>query len=172
MAMIACEECGQEVSSAARSCPNCGCPTLFKKKRPTGVILLAVLCFLQAASWSLIGGLGLPDMVSDSDLAGAGFLAWLLTACLFVGPWIILGIGLLRLRRWARLLLMIGPGVVSVSLIFLVGFLNSLTDEAALPPVIAAFLGIVVFAWILLLWYFSKRNVKEAFGLSAAPSES
>lgn len=27
MALVKCRECGQEISSTANSCPNCGCPT-------------------------------------------------------------------------------------------------------------------------------------------------
>lgn len=36
MALINCPECGKEISSKAKSCPNCGCPIEFTN--PTGEV--------------------------------------------------------------------------------------------------------------------------------------
>lgn len=57
MAMITCRECGEEISSKAKKCPKCGCPT-----KPSGAkkkvifILLGVLVLVIAAGtfeWGL-----------------------------------------------------------------------------------------------------------------------
>ena len=38
MSLIKCSECGKEVSSKAKSCPNCGCP-IYEEKEESKVII-------------------------------------------------------------------------------------------------------------------------------------
>lgn len=51
MAMIKCEECGQEISSMAESCPHCGCKTSYASRKSKGkdYTIAMVVCFAVGA---------------------------------------------------------------------------------------------------------------------------
>ena len=48
--MINCKECGAEISSLAKYCPRCGCPTKTKSKLATASLVLGII--------SMVYGLG------------------------------------------------------------------------------------------------------------------
>ena len=48
--MIICKECGAEISSLAKYCPRCGCPTKTKSKLATASLELGII--------SMVYGLG------------------------------------------------------------------------------------------------------------------
>lgn len=48
--MIICKECGAEISSLAKCCPRCGCPTKTKSKSATASLVLGII--------SMVYGLG------------------------------------------------------------------------------------------------------------------
>jgi hypothetical protein len=125
-------------------------------RRPLGVTLVAIYCFLVA-----IFGLTLPLAGlygSHGVLPGASFVSLPFTSSFFLWPgrmggmsWIVLiwsvltGFGLLRLRRWAR-----------ISAIIL-----------AIPSLATFPVGTVVS--ILILVYLLKRDVARIFELGEGP---
>ena len=48
--LINCKECGAEISSLAKYCPRCGCPTKTKSKSATASLVLGII--------SMVYGLG------------------------------------------------------------------------------------------------------------------
>lgn len=135
--------------------------------RPTGVTIIAVLSFLGAfflaiiAVGFLVGGALIATLgVSlPSSLVGIGAAV---AACFFFAVAVVdvfNGIGLLKLRNWARILtiVLVGLGLLSATL----GVLNGLFHFRILlllrETCIAA-----IDLWILL--YLFKPHVKQAFG--------
>ena len=55
MALIKCTECGHEISSSAKCCPNCGCKTVFQKRNEQQWTEWGIYAF--AGAISLIGAL-------------------------------------------------------------------------------------------------------------------
>ena len=50
MALVKCEECGKEISTKAKKCPNCGAPQKKKKKYGCGTLILVAFLALIIAS--------------------------------------------------------------------------------------------------------------------------
>jgi uncharacterized membrane protein (DUF2068 family) len=139
--------------------------------RPTGVTVLAILNFLGAASMVICGlllmlGLGLAGMGAGSAgekggmalLLGLGAVAGVVFL-VFAAVAIVVGIGLWRLRNWARILTII---LAAISLLpLLPGLMGSMLTleifSLIFQLVFAAFYG-----WII--WYMLQPHVKRAFG--------
>lgn len=137
--------------------------------RPTGVTLIAVLYFI-GGGFCVIGGLGLmlgggllASMMNSQGGQGAGIFAALGAAAgiaLLIGAalCIVIGIGLIKMQNWARIIAMVFAGL---GLLF--GALALFT----------AFAHFVVFAlfWVvvrlaingLILWYLLQPQVAAAF---------
>lgn len=155
-------------------------------KRPIGVTFLAVLHWLDAVTFLLFGVMlmlvarlaadlqasnielpGVPPQMAETvfrlaepGIAGAILVALGFLAVLFV----VIGVGLWKLRNWARVTALVLMGLRVVLLVagtllwlLLLGF-----DPLSLG---LNLLFILVYAWIL--WYLLQPHVKRAFG--AAP---
>jgi hypothetical protein len=141
--------------------------------RPTGVTVIAVLFFLGAA-FCLLGGIVM--------IAGGGFMATLINqqggqgssgaAGLFAGLGVVmgvvfligaaieilLGIGLIKLKGWARMATIILTAAFAV--LYLFGLLSSLAHFVLLNFVVTlAILAIQC----LIIWYLLTPEVKAAF---------
>jgi uncharacterized membrane protein YvbJ len=64
MALIKCKECGHDVSTTAKTCPNCGAPTAKARQTDTStsvariiLMVLAVISIIPAILFA--GGIGL-----------------------------------------------------------------------------------------------------------------
>jgi len=139
--------------------------------RPTGVTVLAILNFLGAACMVIFGllfmlGLGLAGMGAGSSgeggamalLLGLGAVAGVIFL-VFAAVAIVVGIGLWRLRNWARILTIV---LAAISLLpLLPGLLMSMLSIEIFTMMFqlafAAFYG-----WII--WYMLQPHVKRAFG--------
>jgi hypothetical protein len=142
-------------------------------ERPTGVTILAVLEFLGAGLFALIGllllvGFGLlggaAGQAGESGgmafLMGLGAVAGVLFLVLALIP-LVVGIGLWKLKNWARILVIVFS---------ILGVLSNLAG-AVVPlmvgePVsaVSSIIGLGVNG--LILWYMFQPHVKEAFGAS------
>jgi uncharacterized membrane protein (DUF2068 family) len=146
-----------------------------RMNRPTGVSVIAVLCFIGAV-FCLIGGIGL--------IAGGGFLATMLSQqaesagaasilaglgtvvgvliLVFGAVYVLVGWGLWMLKEWAR--------IVSI-------VLSAIAAVFQLPGLLTALLHFRIgsFIWIALwtgvyaaiIWYLLKPAVKAVFQRSA-----
>lgn len=143
--------------------------------RPTGVTILAVLSFL-GAGLMLLGAAGLFLLGSSAGIAamagrGGGMGGPLMAmgafagiACLILAVlYLVNGIGLLKLRGWARLLTIL---LVALGIIF-----GVLGIVRAMAPMM---IGLIVWDLVLIaidVWiviYLFKPHVKAAFGEPAA----
>jgi len=140
-------------------------------ERPTGVTILAVLEFLGAGLFILIGllflvGFGLLGGAAGQAgegggmavLMGLGAVAGVVFLVLALIP-LAVGIGLWKLRNWARILVIVFS---------ILGVLSNLAG-AAIPlmtgdPVsaVSSVIGLGVNG--LILWYMFQPHVKQAFG--------
>ena len=136
-------------------------------QRPTGVTIVAVLNFLAAAALAIFSVpffAGHSIMTRDAETArsarvlvgmeafvGAGLLVLAVLSA-------VIGIGLLKLRNWARILALIW---------FLLGLLTSVAGVFAsvaplrLLPLLREFLVVAIDVWIL--WYLLRPQVRQAF---------
>ena len=146
--------------------------------RPTGVTILAILNFLGAGLYILIGlgfmlGMGIIGaMVGQSGqegagggmamLAGLGAIAGIVFIVLSLIP-LAIGIGLWKLKNWARQvtivlmllrLLLLAPGL-------LISLLRSDLVGLGLQLLFAG-----VYGWIL--WYLYQPHLKQLFTTAAA----
>ena len=60
MALIKCKECGKDVSSEAKQCPNCGAP--IKKSRGCGIVFISFLCIV-------LGGMAISILLDGTPKA-------------------------------------------------------------------------------------------------------
>jgi hypothetical protein len=137
--------------------------------RPTGVTVIAVLCFIGACFLTLLaclflvgGGLAAKFMPPDAHIpagimaavGAVGAVIFLILAALYVT----VGLGLLKLKEWARIIAIVLAGL---SLLFgLFGLLH-------FHPF--ALVRLAIAGWIL--WYLLQPHVVAAFrGLSAPPA--
>lgn len=135
-------------------------------KRPTGVTVLAVLSFLSAA-FLVVAALSIAA-VSKGGLGTAatstsGIMAWLGPAAetivlVFAVIYIAIGIGLLRLMNWARLLLMILLVLGAIAAV--VGIISSFSPLRA-TPLVGQIIGLAFN--MLILMYLLDPQVKQAF---------
>lgn len=141
--------------------------------RPTGVTVIAILCFLGAA-FCILGGLGLilgggfiATMIHQQGGQGSGPAAGMLAGLgavmgfgFLVGAAIdiVLGIGLWKLKGWARITTIVLTGIGAAFQVL--GLLMSLSHFA-----VGNFLFTVIILAIqaLIIWYLLKPEVKAAF---------
>jgi len=137
--------------------------------RPTGVTVIAVLSFLGACmsvvlafgflfGGALVATLGMSvpaSIVGVAAIIGAGvcFVTTSLAVCN--------GIGLLKLRNWARILTIVLAGLGLCSAVF--GILMALLHFRIFVTLREAIVAALYF-WILT--YLLKPHVKQAFGAS------
>jgi hypothetical protein len=141
--------------------------------RPVGVTILAILNLIGAA-FCIIGGLlmiagggFLATMVSQQNQAGsagaAGFFAGLgafmgIFIIIIGGVGLLVGIGLLKLKEWARIISIVFAGLgAGLQLLGLVGSLSHFNIGAVIWTLF--WLAIDV----LIIWYLVKPEVKAAF---------
>jgi len=140
-------------------------------ERPTGVTVLAVLNFLGAGGCALAGlafmvGLGIGGAaVASTKGAGAGALlaglgavgGVVLLVCAAIG--VVIGIGLWKLRGWARTV------TIVLSIIALVMAVPSFFFSILSFRVVQLFfLFIRAGISALIVWYMFRPHVKQAFG--------
>ncbi|HJY85836.1 MAG TPA: hypothetical protein VKE24_03275 [Candidatus Acidoferrales bacterium] len=142
-------------------------------KRPAGVTILGILCIVFAAftGWSSLfffrGGPALAQMAGPArglDPAMLARIAPVLGGIVFIFAmlYVAVGVGLLKLHNWARILAMVL--LVLGLLSSLAGIANSL---ARMHPLLLVREVAVVVLDLLILWYLLRPHVREAFGASA-----
>ncbi len=142
-------------------------------ERPVGVTILAVLEFISAGFFILLGllllvGGGVLGALGGGGeasgymaaVAAMGAVAGVVVLILSVIP-LAIGIGLWKLRNWARIVAIVfsGLGVLS-NLLGVIGGVTAGEMFSLSSSVIG--LGIN----ILVLWYMFQPHVKQAFGAS------
>ncbi|EAR7150476.1 zinc ribbon domain-containing protein [Salmonella enterica] len=53
MALVKCKECGKPISTEAKQCPHCGCPTGKRDTYPTWAWVVAIFFSVAIASWRM-----------------------------------------------------------------------------------------------------------------------
>jgi len=143
--------------------------------RPTGVTILAVLSFLGAAL-CLLGAAGMFLLGSSAGIAAmagrggnmggplAAMGAFAGIACLILAAlYLVNGIGLLKLRGWARLLTIL---LVLLGIIFgVLGIVRAMAPMM-IGLIVWDLILIAIDVWILM--YMFKPHVKAAFGAPTA----
>ena len=143
--------------------------------RPTGVTILAVLSFLFAGLY-LLAAAGMFLMGSSAGLAAmagrggsmggplAAMGAFAGIACLILAALCLVnGIGLLKLRGWARLLTIL---LTLLGIVFEVMGIVRAMAPMMMVLIVWDLILIAIDAWILM--YLFKPHVKAAFGAPAA----
>ena len=142
--------------------------------RPTGVTVLAVLNFLGAGLYALLAvlffligaGGAASGMMSEMGGGAAAFLLGLGAAVgvillIFAAIGLAIGIGIWKLRNWARIVTIV---LVGLSLLLgVIGLLGSLISFE-LGSLIFQAIFVALYAWII--WYLFQPHVKDAFGVS------
>jgi Zn-dependent protease len=168
---------------APRPCFMPDGPTLRFVKRPVGVMATAICTFL--GSLAMIGFFVLTSAMlftsrpKTASPSGATFGLAILPAMFGVlGAWgIITGIGLLRLRTWARISILVFSGLLAFTGLAA----GALMLLAPLPPKLPHNYATVHTLWTLVyaafgllgtvwLYYFNRRATREAFGRTASGS--
>lgn len=143
--------------------------------RPTGVTILAVLSFLAAGLY-LLAAAGMFLMGSSAGIAAmagrggnmggplAAMGAFAGIACLILAALCLVnGIGLLKLRAWARLLTIV---LTLLGIVFEVMGIVRAMAPMMMALIVWDLILIAIDAWILM--YLFKPHVKAAFGAPAA----
>jgi hypothetical protein len=130
-------------------------------RRPVGVTILAVLSFLTALGM-LFFFLALKDPDAQAKAAeareklplvmGLGVAAPVILL-VFAGVYVAMGVGLLKLRNWARILTIILTALDLLDMAFRVLKSGAILDFVIYIAVNA-----------LILWYMFRSGVKQAFG--------
>lgn len=141
-------------------------------QRPTGVTILAILAFIGAgilalvALFSLLGGALVSSLASSrvGIVAGVGAAVVAVFLLIFAAIDLVVGIGLWKLKNWARVVT-----IILVGLGLLGSVLSIVSPFAHLHVFFFVFLVrrlilAAIYAWIL--WYLFQPNVKQAFGAS------
>jgi hypothetical protein len=142
-------------------------------ERPSGVTIIAVL-MLIAAGFLALGSLvfffvGVMDMTGadaaepiSTAIAAMGVSGGLFFLIL-AGAYVLLAIGVLELRNWARLgcMVSIGLGVALAVMSFILW-----VGHPVAPRMVCQFVVIALDVWIL--WYLVRPHVKQAFGTAIA----
>ena len=132
--------------------------------RPAGITAVAV-AFLLAAGYLLVVGLtmlaspGLVSMAAGAELLGGLELAGPYMFLLVAGVVEAVGLGLLRLHRWARWLAIL---LALVGLVFLLPSVSSALIDFRFGRLVWGGLGVMVRTMIV--WYLFQEPVKGAFG--------
>lgn len=141
--------------------------------KPAGVIVIAILYFIVAAG-CLLGGLlfiagggFMATMMSQSGQASASPLAGMMAGLGAIAGIIFLafgvidllvGIGLLKLKNWARIVAIVFSAIgAAFQILGILGSISHFNVAAMVFPVI--FLAI----YALIIWYLLKPEVKAAF---------
>ncbi len=120
-------------------------------ERPTGVTILAILNFLWAGLHALLAVL---FFFIGAEDAAVGVVALILAA---IG--LAIGIGLWKLRNWARIVTIVLVGLsLPLSVLLLLGLLIGFE----LGSLIFQAIFVALYAWII--WYLFQPHVKDAFG--------
>lgn len=142
-------------------------------ERPTGVTILAVLCFLGAVCALLAGlmffvGGSLLSGMAHSAGPGSALLAMggavIGVICLFFAVlYFAVGLGLIKLQNWARVTAII---LAAIGIIFgLFGLLGQ-AMHLMIFSLIFQLIFLAIYVWILI--YLLKPHVKQAFGSASA----
>ena len=141
--------------------------------RPTGVTVIAVLCFLGTALCALfglltiVGGGFVATLINQQGAQGSAGVAGIMAglgAALGVFMLIIaavngvIGFGLWKLKEWARIVTIILCGISA--LFQVLGLLGSM---AHFNPIAFAWSGFWLGIDALIIWYLLKPEVKAAF---------
>ncbi|HSC78507.1 MAG TPA: hypothetical protein VLB32_08080 [Candidatus Acidoferrales bacterium] len=140
-------------------------------ERPIGVTILAVLEFISAGAFILIGllllvGGGMLGAMGGGG-EGSGVMAVLGTLGAVAGVVVLVlaaiplavGIGLWKLKNWARILAIVFSGLGVVSNLF--GVIGGVST-GEMVSLSSGVIGLGVN--ILILWYLFQPHVKQAFG--------
>jgi hypothetical protein len=139
--------------------------TIVTRERPAGVTILALLCFIAGGSSAygtrIFGSWLLHPLagVLLNPIAGLAVIVGLAAAFVQAGFFIAIGIGLLKMQNWARVLLIVLSGLE-----FLAG-VRAVVASAAPGTANAPGPALLVLACSVgvLIYLFTPR-VKEAFG--------
>lgn len=77
MALVKCPECGKEISSDAKACPNCGHPLTTPKKKMSKaakIILIIVAVLIAAPTLTFVGCIGTAAIFSSYGKVGGAEL--------------------------------------------------------------------------------------------------
>lgn len=150
--------------------------------RPVGVTILAILDFLSGLGCILggimmIAGGGLAasfmsQAQAQGSASGAGFMAGLgaLAGVFFLvcaAVYILLGIGLWKLKNWAR---MITVALLAIGAVFQV--IGLVVVFMHFNIVALVFDAVILAVEVLILWYLLTANVRAAFTGSQARAAS
>lgn len=138
-------------------------------QRPTGVTILAVLAFCGAgllvifALISLLGGAVVSTLASSrmGSIAGMGVAVLGIFLLFFAVVDLVIGVGLLKLKNWARIV------TVIICVLALLSTVLSILNPFHVHVFFFFFLirrlvFAAIYAWIL--WYLFQPHVKQAFG--------
>lgn len=171
----AAQQAGATVSSAANSAAATTSAaardvssTVTSGGRPTGITILGVLAIIGGvlnlcggAGLLGLGGLGISMGAADPSGSAVGFGA--ISGLLGLGTLgsglllLIGGIGLLMLKNWGRILLLIGVIIGLISAVLTI--IGALTGSGNF---LSGLIGLVING--VLLWYLQRPDVKAAFG--------
>jgi len=130
--------------------------------RPSGVTAVATVFFLATAYLFVLGILMLLAPGTVSMFLGAPLLSGLELAgpymfLLMAGLGAIIGLGLLRLNRWARRAALI---IAMIGVVLLVPAVSSAVIEFRVG-LVWSWLGVIV--RVAMIWYLYQTQTKEAF---------
>jgi len=138
-------------------------------ERPTGVTILAVLTFLGAAFLALAaiiflaGGAMLSQAMASGfgAIAGVGAAVIAVVFLVFAVLYVAVGMGMLKLQNWARIvtIILVGLGLLSAAAGVLLSFAHFRLFFLVRELIV---LGIDI--WIIA--YLFRPHVKQAFGAS------
>jgi hypothetical protein len=132
--------------------------------RPAGITTVAV-AFLLAAGYLLVVGLtmlaspGLVSMAAGAELLGGLELAGPYMFLLVAGVGVAVGLGLLRLHRWARWMAIL---IALVGVVFLLPSVSSALIDFRFGRLVWG--GLEVMVRTMIVWYLFQGPVKGAFG--------
>jgi hypothetical protein len=140
-------------------------------ERPTGVTVIAVLDFIGAGLVALVaiglialGGV-LTTAMSSTPLAaltGAGAVIVAVICLGFAALGIVIGIGMLKLRNWARIVTIVLTGLGLLGGVLGLLGLTAMHTGSFAGALVRQLITIAIDVWIL--WYLFQAHVKQAFG--------
>jgi hypothetical protein len=149
--------------------------------RPTGVTVIAILCFIGTAFLvifgilAFLGGAFIGAMIgsaaqvhgSGTGAAGAGLGAFIgaivgVVFLVIAALQLTCGIGLWKLREWGRMLTIVLSAIGAV-----LAFFNLLHFH----PVTMVFVVVRIAISALIIWYLSQPHVRAAFAQATMPPQ-
>jgi hypothetical protein len=145
-------------------------------QRPTGVTVIAVLDFIGAA-FCVIGGVlmfaggamlgslfGAAANANGTPAVGAGVMAGMGAALgviflLIAALAIVVAMGLLKLKNWARIT------TIVLAALGLLGSIRNFIGGLGNGAIIMGVIFVAYYIWVI--WYMLQPNVKQAFGQTA-----